>query len=142
MQSGRTVAKLDGDISKLARRERGFEATVRVSRIPRAVDELTWRPLLYGRWRTADHIMLGEGRTTNELLKLITCHWRSRGAIYSCMEDNEPWAAASAKGRSSAPGVNHLLRKRSALITIGGIQLQLPWIDTRRQPADGLSRRK
>ena len=140
VQSGRTVARLDGDISRLARREREFEATVRVSKVPRAADALQWAPVLRGRWKEADHIMLGEGRTTNELLKILTSHSSSRRHIFACLEDNEPWAAATAKGRSCARGVNFLLRRRSALLAAGELQQLLPWIDTRRQPADSLSR--
>ena len=140
VQSGRTVSKLNGDISNLSRRDREFEATVRVSKIPRAADELTWLPMLRGRWRHADHIMLGEGRTTVELLKIITAHCHTRIHVFSCLEDNEPWSAATSKGRSCARGVNYLLRKRSALLAAGDVHVPLPWIDTKRQPADQLSR--
>eukprot|EP00959_Pyramimonas_sp_CCMP1952_P110620 2314286-Pyramimonas_sp.AAC.1 len=58
------------------------------------------------------------------------------------MEDNEPLASAAAKGRSSAPHLNFLLRKIRTLSVATGIKLYLPWVDTAHQTADELSRRK
>ena len=58
------------------------------------------------------------------------------------LEDNEGLSAAMAKGRSAAAGLNLLLRRRAALCLASGIMFVLPWVDTKHQAADWLSRRK
>ena len=56
------------------------------------------------------------------------------------LEDNMAFAGAAAKGRSTAGPVNYILRRRCALTSATEIRMHLPWIETERMPADGLSR--
>ena len=141
-RSGRNVAKLSGDISRLNDASKELLARVRVSRVPGAVFNLRWHDFLKGRWSMEDHVILGEGRATITLLEKITAHPLMRELAVICLEDNEPWSSAAMKGRSSAGPVNFLLRKRLALLVAAELDMPLPWTDTARQPADRLSREK
>ena len=66
----------------------------------------------------------------------------ARGHAICSMGDNEPLAAAVAKGRPYSPQLNYLLRKISALSAATNIRLYLPRVDTAHQSADALSRKK
>ena len=95
-----------------------------------------------GRWKYEDHIILGEGRAVVRLCQGLSLLGGAHDFVICNMEDNEPLASASAKGRSSAPRLNYLLRRISALTVASGIKLHLPWVDTAHQAADALSRKK
>ena len=56
--------------------------------------------------------------------------------------DNEPFSAASAKGRSPTYRVNVLLRRKTAQELVADIDYVVPWLDTASQPADAASRLK
>ena len=60
----------------------------------------------------------------------------------STLEDNLAWAAVAAKGRSSSGDLTLLRRRRRALQVAAEVRQVLPWVETARQPADGLSRMK
>jgi len=87
-----------------------------------------------------EHVTLGEGRASLALLERLAAHPDAHGFLTICLEDNEAWSGAVAKGRSPAFAVNQLLRRRTALCLATGIEFIQPWIDTARQPADSLSR--
>jgi len=44
------------------------------------------------------------------------------------------------KGRSTAPAVNYLCRRKAANTLAGFFQLLLPWVESAKMPADSLSR--
>ena len=58
------------------------------------------------------------------------------------MEDNMPVAYSFEKGRSPAWALDFLLRRRCAFSAAAEIMLTLPWVETSRMPADGLSRER
>ena len=110
------------------------------SQVPEALDRASWRPVCAGRWKAGDHITLGEARAALVLLRLLAGLVDALHHKFSSLEDNMAVAGAWRKGRSSAFGLNRLMRKRAALCLASGIELVMPWIDTRRMPADQLSR--
>ena len=102
--------------------------------------EATWVPVESGRWKKDDHIVLGEGRAALKVLsRLAVLPGAHRSKVLS-LEDNMAFAGAAAKGRSTAGPVNYLLRRRCALSSATEIRMHLPWVETERMPADGLSR--
>jgi len=139
-RAGRTITQLDGSVERLARRGKELLAKVSVSRLPPAIFTLDWLPLVAARWRAPDHIMLGEGRGSLVALERLAATPKAWFRVVVSLMDNEPWSSAASKGRSPAVMPNALLRKKAALETVTGIDLELPWTDTARQPADSLSR--
>jgi len=145
VRPGYTVARLNGDTSHLRNSDRELRNRIPVSLVPREVLEpgsMTWEPIAWGRWWLEDHITLGEGRAALALLERLAASPAAHGHEIDCLEDNEPWSAASAKGRSPSVALNFLLRKRTALSCAARIMLSHPWVDTKHQPADELSRLK
>jgi len=137
---GRTIAKLNGDLTRVRQRQKELKALVAMSFLPPELAGLTWLPLLRGRWKFRDHVMLGEGRATLKALEILAASVCFRGMIVPGLEDNESWAAAGTKGRSPVPQINFMLRRRAALLEASDVDMPLPWINTAAQPADALSR--
>ena len=141
-RAARTIAHLDGRCSMHLKGEKELAARVAISRVPDEVVGLTWKPLMRGRWRSADAIMLGEGRATWFLMEKLAADVRCRCHVVLSLMDNEAWSSATMKGRSAHHAINLLLRRLAALCESCEIDMLLPWMDTLRQPADGLSRLK
>ena len=115
--------------------------TIPFTRIPDAILDAEWTPLLWGRWRDADHITLGEGRTVIKLLELLAKEPRCHRRRLLSLQDNRPVSGSFAKGRSTAPPLNHLCRQKASFSLAAELQLLLPWVQTSRMPADELSRK-
>ena len=116
-----------------------------LSRVPReALDakKIQWQVIAHGRWRMPDHITLGGARGTLRLLLRLAAFPGSHGYVVSSLMDNEAWSSAAAKGRSPTYRLNRILQQRAAISTLTNIELNLPWTDTARQPADTSSRWK
>ena len=140
---GHTVARLDGRVSHLNRQDREIAGRIPVSKVPRRLLEAeasSWTALDAGRWERPDHITLGEGRAALRALTRVAACPGSHGHLIANLEDNETLSAAMAKGRSAAPALNQLLRRRAGLCLATGIGYLLPWVDTKHQAADWLSR--
>ena len=107
---------------------------------PEVFEKDAWTPISWGRWRWEDHVTLGESRVIVRLAQLLLstpgCH-RSKSL---CLEDNQPTAGAMNKGRSTAPALNFLCRRRAGSCLAGGISILLPWVESAKMPADELSR--
>jgi len=140
LRPGRTIARLDGTVAGLHDPLKEMIARIGVSHVPAEADSLPWSPVLYGRWKWQEHITLGEGRVTLKLLEVLAGLASCHSHICPTLVDNEPWAAACAKGRSPSRPLVLLLRRRLALLTAAQIDMPLPWINTKRQAADALSR--
>ena len=139
-----TVARLDGSIGHLHDPLKELKGRTPVSRVPREVLDpgVNWIPLASGRWKHKDHITLGEGRGTLVLLEKLAMEVDARGKIMVSLCDNFPWCGSSNKGRSPAPHLNYLLRKKTALEIATDLRIIHPWTDTKQMPADFLSRLK
>ena len=144
-RSGRVVTKLDGSIAKWISGEKELAKCVAVSRLPRELiteGAQDWTELLRGRWRWKEHIMMGEGRVALKAFDVVSSFSSARGHVVLLLEDNEPFSAASAKGRSPTYRVNVLLRRKTAQEIVADIEYVVPWLDTASQPADAVSRLK
>ena len=140
LRPARTICRLDGTTTQLLNQNKELKARYGASHIPMEADELAWREIARGRWKWDDHITLGEGRATLRLLELTASCETLHGTLLASLLDNEPWGAATAKGRSPARPLNVLLRRRCSLLLASDMENPLPWINTRRQPADTASR--
>ena len=139
-----TLARLDGSLSHLVSGERALMSKTAVSRVPRSILQLeasAWQAVAWGRWAYADQIMLGEARALVALMERLAGHPGAHHCDVVVLEDNEALSGAMAKGRSPCGAVNYLLRKIAALSGASGIRPACPWVDTKHQPADALSRR-
>ena len=140
---GHTVCRLDGRISHLTSGEKELESRIPVSRVPQEIlqqHHANWQAIAWGRWSYADHIMLGEGRAVVGLMERLAACSRAHQCCVTSLMDNESWSGAHCKGRSPAPAVNFLLRRLGSVTLAADILLTLPWVDTKNQPADRLSR--
>ena len=138
---GRTVVKLDGDFAGLKHPDRTVSPNTPFTLLPDALfEEEEWKEVARGRWDYADHITLGEGRTVILLLDIITRSPAFHRLKLLSLEDNQPVAGLMSKGRSPAPALNFLCRRRAARTLAANIRLLLPWVESRRMPADELSR--
>ena len=84
------------------------------SRVPAELleDIEGWDFVAAGRWRWKDHITLGEGRATLQLLKRLFASPAAHGHVTISLEDNQPWGAAAAKGRSPSAPLNFYAGRR------------------------------
>ena len=137
---GRNAKKLDGTLG--AKHASFLVPTIPFTQLPESLflRRRRWSVLGAGRWCYPDHICLGESRAA---LKLFVALARRVGAHRSrvlSLQDNMPTSYGWARGRSSAPAINYLLRRRSAHCIGSEIAAILPWVETSRQPADEASR--
>ena len=141
---GRTIARLSGDLSGLRNPGKEIAATVPFSLLPNQLFDSAhthWMPLASGKWKYLDHITLGECRTVVKLVQMITREPGSRRHLCLSLQDNQPTAFSLHKGRSPAPALNFLLRKKAGLCLLACVRLLLPWVESKKQPADEESRK-
>ena len=82
-----------------------------------------WMVLSQGRWRWEEHITIGELRAVLKLLLIvIACPQAHRHKVVT-LQDNMAVAAILAKGRSSSPMLNFLLRRRAAYTVFAELML-------------------
>ncbi len=137
--TGKTVASLPGGGPK---RSLGvLEATVPFSRLPPRAFDGPWMDVCAGRWQWSDAIVLGEGRAAVKLVRIIASSPGLHEQVAISLQDNMALAGAWLKGRSPTRELNFLLRERAAGSLASGTRVILPWVETRLQPADDLSRR-
>ena len=139
---GHTACRLDGSFAGMQRPDQKVGRTIPFARVPQQTLDETWAPLIPGRWSFEDHITLGGDRAVIRLLELFVQDPRNHRWRVLSLQDNRPVSGSFSKGRSTAPGLNRLCRKRAALTVAGQIQLHLPWVQSVVMPADGLSRIK
>ena len=137
---GLTVARL-GEVGGSKWPDRPLQPTVPFTLLPpKLFDTHRWLDLGRGRWKTADHITLGESRTVVKLLRRIASWPQLRDSWVISLQDNKPTACSMAKGRSPSFALNRILRQKSAVCIASGLRLFLPWVESCKQPADHLSR--
>jgi hypothetical protein len=122
--------------------DRPLLRTVPFTRLPPALfDRRTqWLALAQGRWAFAEHITLGELRAVLKLLALLAANARCHRSKFLTLQENLPVSSMLAKGRSSRPLLNFLLRRRAAMCCAAEITLLAPWVESGKQPADDASR--
>jgi hypothetical protein len=137
----RTVVALDNKYAALKFPERRLLATRPYAIIDDDItDEREWTGIAHGRWAFSDHITLGEGRSVLKLLDALLMWPQAHRSKVISLQDNMGIAGSFHKGRSPAPALNYLLRRRTARTIAGAWRLILPWVETVRQVADHLSR--
>jgi hypothetical protein len=140
---GRTISRLSGDYSGLRDPSKEIKANKPFTLLPPKLfdDACTvWQPMDHGRWIFSDHITLGESRAVLKLLFLLSTEPSAHRHLITSLQDNMATSGAFSKGRSSAPALNFLLRKRCAVSIAAQLKLLLPWVETHVMPADQLSR--
>ena len=141
-QVGYAVVKLDDQGPGGRRRpDRPLIPTIPLTLLPESLFvEDEWVDVARGRWAFGDHITLGEARVVVLLLDTLCRHVAFHRCKLLSLEDNRPVSGAMAKGRSTAPALNYLCRRRAGRTIAADIRTFLPWIESRRMPADYLSR--
>ena len=56
------------------------------------------------------------------------------------LEDKAPTAGSMTKGKSPAPALNYIARRKSARTLMSDIRMYLPWVESKVMPADEASR--
>jgi hypothetical protein len=138
---GKTVVSLDGKHRALKYPEKPLDATKPYSLLdPEVTKQDAWSDVLGGRWAFPDAIMLGEGRAVIRMLDVLLLWEPAFRAKILSLQDNQSVSGAFLKGRSPAPSMNYLCRKKTARTLAAAWRLLLPWVETTRQVADYLSR--
>ncbi|CAK0833937.1 unnamed protein product [Prorocentrum cordatum] len=94
---GYTVARLDGDLTGLRRPEQMIKWAKPFSLLPDSVfkpDE-DWKIVGQGRWRSADHITLGEARCVVKISRLAAATPALHRTVLPILEDNQPVSGAA-----------------------------------------------
>ena len=140
-QLGRTIAQLDGDFSGLRCPEKEITPTIPFTLLPDELfSEQRWNDLTAGRWSFPDHVTLGEARAVARLVQILAvCNTFCRKLVFS-LQDNAPCSSSMTKGRSPSWALNYVLRRKSAACLVGNFRLLLPWVESKKQPSDALSR--
>ena len=136
-----TVPRVDGDLSGLRRPERVLVRTVPATTL--SVQLFTpgrWLSIDRGRWASADHITLGEGRAVVRLTRRLAAAAAWHNTFVISLQDNQPICGAFTKGRSPAWHLLRLCRQKAASVLAANLRLLLPWVQTSLQPADYDSR--
>ncbi len=137
---GRTVARLH-ELGGSKFPERSLRPSVPFTLLPDSFFEpARWILVESGRWRYGDHITLGESRTVVKLLRKLAADPNNHDSTIFSLQDNKPTACGMAKGRSPSFALNRLLRQRAAVCIAAQIRHFLPWVESKRQPADESSR--
>ena len=138
---GYTVPRLSGDLSGLRRVESGFTRTKPHNTLPSELFDgaCEWTVLERGRWRFPDHVTLGEGRAVVRSVELAVLAGEHRCKLLQ-LEDNAPTSGSMTKGRSPAPALNYIARRKAARTLMSDIRMYLPWVESKVMPADEASR--
>lgn len=93
-------------------------------------------------WRWPEHINKLELRAAHAALRWVLRHALTRPVRVMLWSDSSVVAGALRKGRSSSAPLNRLLRAVAADLLLSGAALEVDWIPSALNPADGPSRRQ
>lgn len=140
---GRSVARLDGTLSGVKNPYKPLVPTVPYSLLPDSLFQLDrWCEVEAGRWSFHDHITLGELRGVLKIVERLAANVGAHGKVHFSLQDNQVCAATMSKGRSASWPIMFLLRKKASLCLASALRLILPWVESKRMPADEISRRQ
>lgn len=139
---GKAIVKLDGSLGQQFGSKANLLPTVPFARLPRSIFDASWSVLAHGRWRISEHIALGEGRAHFKIVQCLSAHGDTHDIRIIALEDNFAGSASMSKGRSPAPALNCLVRRRAASSLASNVVVASPWIETSKMPADAASRLK
>ena len=137
---GRNVTKFDGTLGN--KYDKSLVPTIPFTQLPEDLfaSSRRWSVLDSGRWAWPDHITLGENRAALKLITALSALSTAHRRRVISLQDNMPTSYGWSRGRSSAPAINYLLRRRAAHCIGAELAAILPWVETSRQPADEASR--
>lgn len=101
---------------------------------------LQFEPRCAFRFRKRGHINVQEVRTRGTLLKLLARNPANHHTRHLCGFDSRVTLGCGARGRSRSRALNHELAKQAAYELGCGIDVGGIWVDSERNPTDGLSR--
>jgi len=104
------------------------------------VTDAQWRTIVADRWSRSEDIHLLELRALHTGVRWAASHRDIIGCRLSMLCDNESVIGAVMKGRSSKRPLLQRLRALNALVLSAGLQLDVEYIPTELNPADGPSR--
>ncbi len=137
---GKVITRLDGSLGHRFHQKKNFVPTIPFTRLPRFLFQQDWEILDFGRWNKADHITLGEGRAHFKLIQSLASVGDTHDTRIVALQDNFAISGSMSKGRSPAPSLNYLVRRRSGHSLASNILIASPWIETSLMPADYASR--
>ena len=136
---GRVVTRLDGSLGRIHGRK-NLTPTIPFTRLPCFLFQQDWVILDSGRWNVSDHITLGEGRAHFKLIQSLASIASTHSTRIVALQDNFAISGSMSKGRSPAPSLNYLVRRRAGHSLASNILIASPWIETSKMPADYASR--
>ena len=140
---GRSVARLDGTLSGVKNPYKPLVPTVPYTLLPESLFDLDrWCEVEAGRWSFQDHITLGELRGVLKIVERLAANVGAHEKVHFSLQDNQVCAATMSKGRSASWPIMFLLRKKASLCLASALRLILPWVESKRMPADEISRRQ
>jgi hypothetical protein len=140
---GHALAREGGELGGLKNIDRICSPSIPFTKLPHTLFvEDRWLSINAGRWKMSEHITLGESRGIVKVLEAVSLVPSLHGSLIFSLCDNMACAGAHSKGRSSVFAFNRTIRRKAALALSCLIRTLLPWIETNRMPADGLSRSK
>jgi Reverse transcriptase (RNA-dependent DNA polymerase) len=104
------------------------------------INEAHWRTIVADRWSRSEEIHLLELRALHTGVRWALSHRFVIGHRVSILCDNESVIGAVMKGRSSKRPFLQRLRALNALVMAAGLQLDVEYVPTKLNPADGPSR--
>ena len=129
LRPGLSISKLSGVFRGMKRPDLQIRRSTPFTKLPRhCLDADKWHAVASGRWVYSDHVTLGESRAVNKILDLLRNHGACHEHKVLALQDNMATSGAYMKGRSPAPALNFLLRKRAGRCLAVRIQLLLPWV--------------
>jgi hypothetical protein len=104
------------------------------------VPDMRWRTIVSSRWRMPEHVNVLEARALITGVRWALRHPDSVGRRVRVIMDSTVCVGAARKGRSSSPTLLRRMRALAAEVMRAELQLELAWVASANNPADGPSR--
>ena len=99
-----------------------------------------WQPVFRYTVRRHEHIVTKEARPICTLIRHLASEVRTGGSRVVSFADSSPNIGAWAKGRSSSGRLDRHLRQVAPDLLLTDLQLAIPYVSTKFNPADAPSR--
>ena len=141
MRPGLSVTKLTGEYTGRRKPEEPWRRRAPYPLLDVGLIEgAKWCPVASGRCNYDDYIALREGFAVVKLVRGLASCTAAHGFKALSLQDNSAVSSSFSKGRSAVPALNYVARQRAGSSIASGVQALLPWVESARQPVDGLSR--
>jgi hypothetical protein len=137
---GLSIARAS-DFCGVANPERPLIPTIPFTLLPPSLFAADrWSDILQGHWQHGDHITIKESRTVNKLLLRLASFPTLHDSCVFALQDNRPTAGSMRKGRGGSFALNRIIRQKAGICLAAAFRLFMPWVESKLQPADELSR--